>query len=235
MHTPQPTPCENATRQFTALVIAGLAVGGPLVGMALVGLNGASYIHLLTDRTPLLLSAALIGAGGTAVGLALLPSFFFGGICGYLLPSVWPYVAAGSGLAWATALGLGLGRLFTTSFLEVLLQRKPDWWDTYQRLIHTTGAFLPTTIALLRLAPHMPFAMTNLVCARLPLAPTTIWRSSFIGLLPRTLFATYVGSHLQDWRALLDRQGPPWELLLSLGLFIALAYACRRAARRIET
>ena len=235
MHTPQPKPSENATRQLTALVIAGFAVGGPLVGMALVGFSGASYIHVLADRAPLLLSAALIGAGGAAVGLALLPSFFFGGICGYLLPSVWAYVAAGSGLAWATALGLGMGRLFSTCFLEVLLQRKTDWWDTYQRLIHATGAFLPTAIALLRLAPHMPFALTNLVCARLPLAPTTIWLSSFIGLLPRTLFATYVGSHLQDWRALLDRQGPPWELLLSLGLFIALSYASRRAARHIET
>ena len=82
MHTPQPTPSEKATRQLTALVIAGFAVGGPLAGMALVGFSGASYIHVLTDRAPLLLSAALIGAGGAAVGFALLPSFFFCGICG---------------------------------------------------------------------------------------------------------------------------------------------------------
>lgn len=235
MDSNQPISRGDTARQLMALAIAGLAVGGPLVGMALVSLKGASYIHLLTDHAPLLLSAALLGAGGAAVGLALLPSFFFGALCGYLLPSFWPYLAAGSGLAWATALGLSLGRLFSTSFLEVLLQRKPNWWATYQRLISTTGAFLPTAIALLRLAPHMPFALTNLVCARLPLAPTTIWLSSFIGLLPRTLFATYIGTQLQDWRALLDRQGPPWELLLSLGLFIALAYASRRATRQIKT
>ena len=225
---------ESTARQLTAVVIAGLAVGGPLVGMTLVSLSGPSYMHLLTDRAPLLLGAALIGAGGSAVGLALLPSFFFGALCGYLLPSFWTYVAAAGGLAWATALGLGLGRLFSTSFLEVLLQRKPDWWTAYQRLVHTGGAFLPTAVALLRLAPHMPFALTNLVCARLPLSPTTTWLSSVVGLLPRTLFAAYIGSQLQDWRALLDRQSPPWELLLSLGLLALLIYAGRQAARRLE-
>lgn len=191
-------------------------------------------MHLLTDITPLLLCTALIGAGGAVVGLALLPSFFFGAICGYLLPGIWPYMAAGGGLAWATALGLGLGRLFSTSFLEVLLLRKPEWWSAYQRLINTAGAFLPTAIALLRLAPHMPFALTNLVCARLPLSPTITWLSSLVGLLPRTLFAAYIGSQLQDWRALFDRQRPPWELLLSLGLLALLIYAGRRATQRLQ-
>lgn len=234
MHTSRPKPSENATRQLMALLIAGLALGGPLAGMMLVSLGGHSYMHLLPEYAPLPLSLAILSVGGTAVGLALLPSFFFGAVCGYVLPNFWPYLAASSGLAWATALGLGLGRLFSTSFLEVLLQRKADWWSVYQRLVHASGAFLPTSIALLRLAPHMPFALTNLACARLPLSPKTIWSASFVGLLPRTLFAVHIGSQLQDWRSLLNRQGPPWELLLSLGLLIVLAYASRRVARRID-
>ena len=127
--------------------------------------------------------------------------------------------------------GTGFGRLFSTNFLEVLLQRKATWWTAYQRLVHTVGSFLPTAIALVRLAPHMPFALTNLACARLPLSPAKIWLSSYIGLLPRTLFAVYIGSQLQDWRALLERQRPPWELLLSLGLLALFIYLSRRAAR----
>lgn len=103
-----------------------------------------------------------------------------------------------------------------------------------QRFVHTVGPFLPTTIALLRLAPHMPFALTNLAVARLPLAPAKIWLSSYVGLLPRTLFAAYIGNQLQDWRALLDRQRPPWELLLSLALLVLFVYLGRRAARRLE-
>ena len=201
MHTSRLKPSENATRQLMALLIAGLALGGPLVGMMLVSLGGHSYMHLLPEYAPLPLSLAILSVGGTAVGLALLPSFFFGAVCGYVLPNFWPYLAASTGLAWATALGLGLGRLFSTSFLEVLLQRKADWWSVYQRLVHASGAFLPTSIALLRLAPHMPFALTNLACARLPLSPKTIWSASFVGLLPRTLFAVHIGSQLQDWRS----------------------------------
>ena len=98
-----------------ALLIAGLALGGPLAGMMLVSLGGHSYMHLLPEYAPLPLSLAILSVGGTAVGLALLPSFFFGAVCGYVLPNFWPYLAASSGLAWATALGLGLGRLFSTS------------------------------------------------------------------------------------------------------------------------
>jgi uncharacterized membrane protein YdjX (TVP38/TMEM64 family) len=80
----------------------------------------------------------------------------------------------------------------------------------------------------------MPFALTNLAVARLPLAPAKIWLSSYVGLLPRTLFAAYIGNQLQDWRALLDRQRPPWELLLSLALLVLFVYLGRRAARRLE-
>lgn len=221
----------STARQLTALAIACLALGGPLAGMTLVSLAASAHIHLLAGVAPLLLTFALIGIGGTAVGLALLPSFFLGAVCGYLLGGVWPYIAAVCGLAWATALGLGLGRLFSTSFLEVLLQRKAAWWTAYQRLVHTAGTFLPTAIVLIRLAPHMPFALTNLACARLPLAAAKIWLSSYIGLLPRTLLAVYIGSQLQDWRALLERQRPPWELLLSLVLFVLFIYLGRRAAR----
>ena len=63
------------------------------------------------------------------------------------------------------------------------------------------------------------------------LAPAKIWLSSYIGLLPRTLFAVYIGSQLQDWRALLERQRPPWELLFSLGLLALFIYLSHRAAR----
>lgn len=225
-HTPRP---------LAALSIALIAVGGPLVGMTLVGLTAPTYIHLLENIAPSLLTLGLILIGGSAVGLALLPSFFLGAICGYLLPGAWPYLAAVPALAWATALGLGLGRLFSTNFLEVLLHRKADWWATYQRLVHTAGAFLPTAVALLRLSPHMPFALTNLVCAHLPMASVRIWFFSYVGLLPRTLLAAYIGSQLQDWHALLDRERPPWELLLSLVLLALFIYFTRRTARRFES
>ena len=225
----------NRARPFAALSIAFIAMGGPLVGMTLVGLTAPAYIHFLENIAPPLLALGLVLGGGSAVGFALLPSFFLGAVCGYLLPGAWPYLAAVPGLAWATLVGLGLGRLFSTNFLEVLLQRKAVWWTTYQRLVHTAGSFLPTAVALLRLSPHMPFALTNLVCARLPLTSAKIWLFSYVGLLPRTLLAAYLGSQLQDWGTLLDRERPPWELLLSLVLLVLFVYFTRRAARRFES
>ena len=195
---PMPTP-PSTLRQFTALAIALLVLIGPLAGMALVGLAAPAHIHLVENILPAFLTLAFVLIGGTAVGLALLPSFFLGAVCGYLLPGPWPYIAAACGLAWATALGLSLGRLFSTNFLEVLLQRKTTWWTTYQRLVDTAR----------------------------------IWLSSFIGLLPRTFFAAHIGSQLQDWQALLERERPPWELLLSLALLSLFVYLSRRAANRL--
>ncbi len=224
----------SAIRQFAALTIASLALIGPLLGMIWASIAAPTYANALMSVPPALLTAGIICAGGTAVGLALLPSFFLGAACGYLLPGPWPYIAASGGLAWATALGLTIGRLFSTNFLEILLQRKTDWWITYQRLVQTVGAFLPTTIALLRLAPHMPFALTNLACARLPISSVATWLASVIGLMPRTLFAVYIGSQLQDWQTLFDRQRPPWELLLSIALFGFLIYFSRRAVQKIN-
>ena len=87
----------------------------------------------------------------------------------------------------------------------------------------------------LSVACGLLFALTNLVCARLPLTPGRIWLFSYVGLLPRTLLATYLGSQLQDWRALIDPERPPWELLLSLVLFALLFYVTRRAARQFES
>ena len=38
---------------------------------------------------------------------------------------------------------------------------------------------------------------------------------------------------MQDWQALLERERPPWELLLSLALLALFAYLSRRAANRL--
>ena len=228
------TAAPSPLRQAFALAVALVALAGPLAGMTLVSLTAPLYLHHLQTVAAPLLALALVLFGGSATGLALLPSFFLGAVCGFLLPGAWPFLAAAFGLAWATALGLYLGRLFSTNFLEVLLQRKAAWWDTYQRLGRAESGFLSTAVALLRLAPHMPFALTNLVCARLPLTAATAWLASYIGLLPRTFFAAYIGSQLQDWQKLLQRDTPPWELLLSLVLLALLTYLGRRAARRLK-
>jgi len=200
--------------------------------MTLVGFVAPTYLHYVKNISIPLLSLWLVLLGGSAAGLALLPSFFLGAVCGYLLPEGWSYLASVAGLAWATVVGLYLGGFFSTNFLEVLLQQKKIWWTTYQRLVNTAGSFLPSAVALLRLSPHMPFALTNLVCARLPMTSAKIWLFSYVGLLPRTILAAYVGGRLQDWRVLLERERPLWELLFSLVLLVILTYFIRRTARR---
>ena len=222
-------------RSLVALSIACLAVVGPLAGMTFVGLTAPNYIHYLEKISIPLLSFWLVILGGSTTGLAFLPSFFLGAVCGYLLTGGWSYFSSAAGLAWATGIGLYLGRFFSTNFLEVVLQKKVEWWKTYQRVIKTSGSLLPISVALLRLSPHMPFALTNLVCAHLPMRPIKIWFFSYIGLLPRTLFATYFGSKLQDWGSLLDHERPPWELMVSLILLAILFYLIRRTVSRFET
>ncbi len=225
----------NRSRSILAVIIALMAMGGPLVGMILVGVAAPDFIHYVEDIGIPFLPLLIIAVGGSVTGIALLPSFFLGAVCGYLLNGGWSYVTSSCGLAWATAIGLYTGRFFSTNFLEVILRQKKDWWNTYTRIISTAGSFLPTSVALLRLSPHMPFALTNLVCAHLPIPAVKIWLFSYLGLLPRTFLAVYVGGELKDWRSLLNLEGPPWELAFSVALFAILFYFIRRALRRFET
>ena len=225
----------NGSRSILAVIIALMAMGGPLIGMTVVSVTAPNYIQSVEDIGIPILSLLLIIAGGSVTGIALLPSFFLGAVCGYLLSGGWSYFTSACGLAWATAIGLYVGRFFNTNFLEVLLKQKKNWWATYRRIVNTSGLFLPTSLALLRLSPHMPFALTNLVCSRLPIPAVKIWLFSFLGLLPRTFLAVYVGGKLKDWRSLLNLERPPWELAFSAILFAILFYFIRRMLRRFET
>ena len=67
--------------------------------------------------------------------------------------------------------------------------------------------------------------------AELPRVPLASVRPTPLEAMPR--LAAHIGSQLQDWQVLLERDRPPWELLLSLALLTLFAYLSRRAANRL--
>ena len=225
----------NESKSILAVVLALAAMGGPLFGMAIIGITAPAYMWYLNDLSNLTLAFLLVVVGGSATGLALSPSFFLGAVCGYLVTGSGAYLTSSLGLAWASGLGLYLGRLFDINFLEALLKQKKGWWDTYQRVANTSGPILPITIALLRLSPHMPFALTNLVCARLPIPLIKIWFFSFCGLLPRTFLAVYIGTTFKDWMSILNYERSPWELFFSSVFFAMIFYLIRHIVKRFES
>ena len=73
--------------------------------------------------------------------------------------------------------------------------------------------------------------MLEAAIAELPRVPLASVRPTPLDAMPR--LAAHIGSQLQDWQALLERERPPWELLLSLALLALFAYLSRRAANRL--
>ncbi|MGH7133758.1 MAG: TVP38/TMEM64 family protein [Phycisphaerales bacterium] len=95
-------------------------------------------------------------------------------------------------------------------------------------------AFWRTTllVALVRLMPQAPFAITNLLMSflRVPRGPFLL--GTLVGLLPRAALFVLIGSTLQELsRDSIDHAVPPWVKLAGLAVTFALVFTVGAIAR----
>ncbi len=78
-------------------------------------------------------------------------------------------------------------------------------------------------VALLRLPPNSPFALTNLVMAsvRVPRLPFLL--GTIVGMLPRSALAVVIGAGLSDFsREALKKAAPGWVWIASIAVAVAV-------------
>ncbi|MBL0920861.1 MAG: TVP38/TMEM64 family protein [Phycisphaerales bacterium] len=165
---------------------------------------------------------AYTGAFALACGLALMPTYamsiasgvFFGFTVGGGAAIVGVTVGAAIGYLWSAALARKKAMAVIDRDRRARAVR--DALADRGR-IGTIGV-----VALLRVPPNSPFAITNLVMSATHVKFVPFIVGTAIGMAPRTLLAAWIGSTIGDLLKALKGGAGPWKLI-SIGVSIAAA------------
>jgi uncharacterized membrane protein YdjX (TVP38/TMEM64 family) len=184
------------------------------------------------------------GVGGMALfvaaftvlgGLALLPTY---------APSVlggWAFgVAAGlpvtlGGFLGAAALGYALARRLSGDRLTAVIDEHPRGHALRRALVQGSSGRTVLVVALLRLPPNAPFAMTNVLLAASGVAWGPYLLGGAFGLAPRVTAAVIVGSGLSRLElAHLERGGSVYlSITVSIMVLAVIGWLANRAIGRV--
>ncbi|MBC03703.1 MAG: hypothetical protein CMJ34_10445 [Phycisphaerae bacterium] len=176
---------------------------------------------------------------GITAGSGLLPTYAQAILGGWAFGAVAGTIGAMVGILVGTTLGHLVSGLISGPRVEAIIERRPRVVAIRDALVDA-GLFKSAGIvALLRLSPNSPFALTNLVLggSRTSLASTLIGTAA--GMLPRTALAVGMASAAaadgsRDLVEVVQERGLPVTVigLLVLVISIAVIAAIGKAALR---
>jgi uncharacterized membrane protein YdjX (TVP38/TMEM64 family) len=220
-------------------VLTLATLGGPILGGVVFLSAVAAEPSLWSSQLNLWMIFLYAMGGAILVGSALMPSFLLAGYLGYVSNgSPTGFALALLSLIIATSFGIFLGRRLASGSLESILAIKPRWLVAFRELQSKEDASLLVAIFLARLAPQVPFALTNLMLGQLRLPLRKLILSSWLGLIPRTLVAMMAGVGMTQVSGLLEAASAihPTELALGssslvLSLIVAVVALKRKRKR----
>lgn len=166
---------------------------------------------------------ALSMIGVALVSFALLPSVGLAGLLGYLFSDLMISMSLTIfGIYVATLIGILWIKKLCGNAVEDIFKVRSSWHHQYQRIQKVEAKELYKMLVVLRLSPHMPFALTNLAVAQLKLPIKNLTLFSWLGLLPRSLFACYLGHSIENIAQALKVHSD-LKLAMALSIFV-LAY-----------
>lgn len=191
--TPDADRARTATRRLAPLAIVSLVL--PPLGAALL-------IGYLSRIGPWLQSLgeqgiALYVAGFAVLGgLALLPTYAPAILGGWAFGDGLGIPAALTGFVLASAINYAWAHRVSGHHADTLLAERPRWLAVRNALVGRSWWKTLLVVALVRLPPNSPFALSNaaMAAARVPLA--AYLAGTLVGLAPRTTVAVKAGSHL---------------------------------------
>ncbi len=194
-NTPPPTPLRF--RRIATACALGLLL--PLIGVAL-GIAGAfDHVTNLREAGWWLIPTYVL-TGGALVGLALIPSHLTSLVAGLLfgfargLPTAIGIVLIGC------AIGYHLGRRYAGHDLRALVDRFPWGRRLATAMIDAPPGRAILAVALARLPPQMPFAMTNVLAASSGVRLVPLMIGTAIGMAPRIGLVVWLGAELSEWK-----------------------------------
>jgi len=184
-------------------------------------------------------------------GLGLLPTYAQSILAGYAFGLVPGSLAAVLGFAGGSALGYTVARLIGGDRAMASIDANPKARVVRDALVGDRGVetrsaavrWLRTTgiVALVRLPPNSPFAVTNLVMASVKVPLSSFVVGTVLGMAPRTVLAVFIGSIIAG--ALTDEAmtnaTPKWVIWAAGGALlvtvVVIGSIANRALRRLGT
>lgn len=223
-------------------LIAGFACVAPAIGgfILLARLDAvATWLHELGPRAP------LVYAGGFALlaGLALLPTYAQAILGGWTFGFAIGFSAAWMGFVGGAIIGYAIAARASGDRVTRLLAENPRWQAVRDALIGSGFWRTLGLVALIRLPPNSPFAVTNVVLAsaRTPRVPFIL--GTLLGMAPRTAVAVSIAAALAErWSTLSDdvlkQARPTWMLIagpaLAIVVMIVIGVIANRAIAKIS-
>lgn len=142
--------------------------------------------------------AIYAGAFAILSGVALLPTYAQAALGGYAFGMMFGLPAALVGFAGGAVIGYVIARRASGDRVARLVRDHPKWQAVRDALVRDSerNSFWKTTgmVALLRMPPNSPFALTNLVMASVKVPWASFVIGTVVGMLPRTAVAVWIGA-----------------------------------------
>lgn len=243
MEPPPPVPDRNAADDRLGAVLRRLGPAG-LLGLAwsiMPAVAGSLLILYLPTVADWVRGHREVGYWLYVVvfvfsaGFGLLPTYSQSLLAGYAFGLVAGAPAALMGFAGAAMVGYVVARTVSRDRVEREIARHPGSKVVAEALIGGSRWKTFGIVALLRLPPNSPFALTNLVMSASGVPRAAFLAGTVLGMAPRTIAAVWVGTQIQDWK---EQDRPAWLLvsgivaaLVVLGVIGSIA---QRALRRLH-
>ena len=222
---PAPPTADNCIRGWVRRLgpagpLAAVMVGLPIVGgVVVVGL-----FHRLgpwlkeRDSAPLAVVAAAAVAG--LAGFSLVPTYMLEVVCGWAFGVTTGLPVAVTGITAAATIGYAIARRVVGSRLADAAHESPRC-EAVRRAMLESGAFRAGLIvALLRLAPVVPFGATNLLMASAGCRLAPFAMGTALGNLPRTVTIVFMAAEMSRLNL---RQQP---VMLATGIVATVFVVC---------
>ncbi len=171
-------------------------------------------------------AAALFAASyAVLTGLGILPTYAATIVGGWVFGIELGFAACAAGYLGGSTIGFGISKLVCSDHVATWIDSRKRW-SIIRKTILEENAFKATgIIALIRLSPSGPFAVTNLVLAACGAGWTEFLIGSSVGIAPRTLFACFMAASASatgatDIQTLAKNQG---YLAVIVGVVIFMA------------
>jgi len=224
-------------------VLARLGRLGPAAAATafLPPLGSLVLLATMHESAPWLRAQGLAGlmlfVGGFSVlgGIALLPTYGPSVLGGWAFGLPMGLSATLAGFLGAAAIGFAIARHLSGDRLVRVLDEYPRGRALHRALLAATPARTALVVALLRLPPNGPFAMTNLLLAASGIGWVPYLAGSLIGLAPRVATAVIVGANLSTLDVQhLERGGPALlGIAVSIAVLLILGWLANRAIQRV--
>jgi len=184
-----------------------LGAAGPLavVMIVLPVLGGLALLGFLSRLGPWLRSheSPLVVAGATGMvallaGFSLVPTYMLEIIAGWSFGPVFGVVVAVGGITLAALIGYALSHRIVGATVMHSIHHHPRFEVVRDAMLGSGQLKAGTIVALLRLAPIVPFGATNLLMASAGCRPVPFAVGTALGIFPRTAAIVFMAAEMRQ-------------------------------------